>query len=128
MSAPDAWRAQIRAEALAAGYSVALAEFIAREVGRDTAHVLAGDERPGAHRAALARARAVAPAAGDYLARICGLFHAPLELVGELRTAGVSLRTVTSMLTAATGTARAISTAGCERVRLQLMARKGTAL
>ena len=119
------FKARCEREAIAAGMPADVARFCAAQIGKRP-NVAVPDQRPGAHRASLTRA--VAPAAGDYLARICGLFHAPLELVGELRTAGVSLRTVTSMLTAATGTARAISTAGCERVRLQLMARKGTAL
>jgi hypothetical protein len=120
------FKARCEREAIAAGMPADVARFCAAQIGKRP-NVAVPDQRPGAHRASLTRA--VAPAAGDTLTRICGLFRAPPQIIADLRASGVSLRTVTSMLTAATGTARAIGPAGVEHVRLLLLAkRKGNAL
>lgn len=119
------WHASVRADALRAGYSPMLADFLVRNLGKDSGRVPSGPERPtrAALRAGAFTARAAAPT-GDRLALIAGCFGAQV-LTAEFKSAGLSLRGVAAMLTEATGTARNISAAGIERVRLQLLQRKG---
>ena len=119
------FKAQARADAIRAGYSPMLADWITSQLGKDVGRVLAGEESTSPQRRAprALSARAAAPT-GDRLALIAGCFGARV-LTAEFKSAGLSLRGVVAMLTEATGTARNISAAGIERVRLQLLQRKG---
>lgn len=119
------FKAQARADAIRAGYSPMLADWITSQLGKDVGSVLAGEESTSPQRRAprALSARAAAPT-GDRLALIAGCFGAQV-LTAEFKSAGLSLRGVVAMLTEATGTARNISAAGIERVRLQLLQRKG---
>ena len=113
---PDAtFRASVRRDALAAGMPSDLADFLARQVGNDTARVRAGYERNSA-----LQARASAPA-GDRMARMCTIYPGASAVAGELRAAGTPLRTVAGMLGAVADSHGNISTAGAESIRLRLL-------
>lgn len=123
MTADATFRASVRRDALAAGMPSDLADFLARHIGKDTARVLAGDERNSA-----LQARARAPA-GDRLARMCTIYPGASAVAGELRAAGTPLRTAAGMLGAVADSHGNISTAGAESIRLRIMQaqmRKGT--
>ena len=123
MTADATFCASVRRDALAAGMPSDLADFLAQNIGKDTARVLAGDERNSA-----LHARASAPI-GDRLDRMCAIYPGGSAVAGELRAAGISLRTVAGMLASVADPRGHISTAGAESIRLRIMQaqmRKGT--
>ena len=123
MTADATFCASVRRDALAAGMPSDLADFLAQNIGKDTARVLAGDERNSA-----LHARASAPI-GDRLARMCTIYPGASAVAGELRAAGTPLRTVAGMFAAVADSHGHVSTAGAESIRLRIMQaqmRKGT--
>lgn len=119
MTADATFRASVRRDALAAGMPSDLADFLARHIGKDTAHVLAGDERTRPRRSAL-QARASAPA-GDRLARMCLIYPGASAVAGELRAAGTPLRTVAGMFASVADSRGHVGAAGAESIRLRIM-------
>lgn len=117
------FRAQVRADAIKAGCSPDVADMLARDVGRERTdnEIAAMPSRVrdffGFRMHASARHEP-----RDALTRMCEMFGAE-SLVGELRASGRPLHDVAAMLTAATGSARAISESGKGNVRMQLLAR-----
>lgn len=113
---PDAtFRASVRRDALAAGMPSDLADFLAQNIGKDTARVLAGDERNSA-----LQARASAPT-GDRLARMCLIYPGASAVAGELRAAGTPLRTVAGMFASVADSRGHVGAAGAESIRLRIM-------
>lgn len=125
MTADATFRASVRRDALAAGMPSDLADFLAQNIGKDTARVLAGDERP---RASALHARA-SVATGDRLARMCAIYPGASAVAGELRAAGTPLRTVAGMFASVADSRGHVGAAGAESIRLRIMQaqmRKGT--
>lgn len=115
------WRDQVRREAIAAGNGEAVANYLAAQVGKPRDNRLPADMPRNGSRVGM-----LAPLThADRLHRLCGLFGAEV-LVPALRGAGLPLRHVAAVLIEATGTGRAISSAGMDRVRLHLFAHART--
>ena len=112
-------REQVRRDAIAMGWTPALAAFLADRVDRPPTEA----ERDARLPHAALRTRASKPTTtADRLQRIAEMFGAA-ELVPDFKAAGVSLRHVISLLTDATGSARSIPPGGIDRIRVQLLQR-----
>lgn len=120
---PDAqFRESVRRDALAAGMSRDIADYLARKVGRQPTD----DEldRVSPHvRAFLGVALHGSRARQhqDALSKIADLYGAS-ALVPELRRSGLPLRKVTAILAHAIGSRRAIDRTGIDKARVEILA------
>lgn len=116
------FKAQARTDAIRAGYSPMLADYIVSQLGKDTSRVLAGDERTSPQRRAprAFTARAIAPA-GDRLTLMCTLYPGASAVASELRASGMPLRTVASMFASVANSHGVISKDGADAIRFRIM-------
>ena len=115
-------REQVRRDAIAMGWTPALAAFLADRVDRPPTDAERDARSP---HAALRTRASKATTTTDRLHCIAAMWGAG-ALVPEFKAAGLSLRHVISLLTDAMGNARHITPGGIERIRVQLLQR-GTA-
>lgn len=120
---PDAqFRESVRRDALAAGLPRDIADYLAREVGRQpTDDEIAA--MPSRVRAFLAVEMSGSRTRQhqDALSKIADLYGAS-ALVPELRRSGLPLRSVADILATATGSRHAIDRAGIDQARMQMLA------
>lgn len=134
MSAATYSRDQMRADAVAAGHSPAVAAYIASQIGLDTRKVLTGEQRSkppaapvplsrsltgtAAPRASLTTGRA---GTGSPLRSVAAMYGpGAVALVPRFAAAGLSTKRVTEMLAAETGDARHLGEIGARRLSYQL--------
>jgi len=115
------FKASARADAIRAGMTPKLADYLVGQLGKDHARVLAGDERSPQRRAPRAlTARASAPA-DDRLERMAAMYPGGAALVSEFRVAGWSLRSVADALAGVANSQGVISKDGADAIRFRLM-------
>ena len=121
MSTPDsAFRASVRADALKLGLPAAVADMLAREVGRVPTKEVREVMKSGGHRTYAVLSQ---QPPRDSLARICCAFGPRAEaLADDLRTSRMPLRAVVAMLAEVTGSAREMSADAAGAVRMRLVA------
>lgn len=132
MSAATYSRDQVRADAVAAGHSPAVAAYIASQIGLDTRKVLTGEQRskPPAAPVPLSRSLTGKPqpraslttgTAGASLRSVAAMYGpGAVALVPRFAAAGLSTKRVTEMLAAETGDARQLGETGARRLSYQL--------
>lgn len=132
MSAATYSREQVRADAVAAGHSPAVAAYIASQIGLDTRKVVTGQQRskPPAAPVPLSRSLTGKPqppaslataAAGASLRSVAAMYGpGAVALVPRFAAAGVSTKRVGQMLAEATGSARQLGESGVARLRYEL--------
>jgi len=123
MTTDAQFHAQCRADAIRAGMSPRLADYVVSQLGKVSARVLAGDERTSPQRRTprAFTARAVTPTGDDRLARMCLLYPGANAVASELRAAGIPLQSVASMFASVADPRGLISKAGADAIRFRIM-------